>query len=63
MTDQAAKTAVFLTLRLMGEAEPIDLMRATGVPIDVVMWALDRLREDEMVRCRICGGREWWHIA
>ena len=63
MTDEAAKTAVLLTLRLMGEAEPIDLTKTTGVPVEVVMWALDRLREDEMVRCRICGGRELWHIA
>jgi len=63
MTDEAAKTAVLLTLRLVGEAEPTDLTRITGVPIEVVMWALDRLREDEVVRCRICGGREWWHVA
>ena len=63
MTDEVAKRAILSTLRLVGEAEPTDLTRITGVPIHVVMWALDRLREDEMVRCRICGGREWWHVA
>ena len=62
MTYDKAKTAVFATLRSIGEAEPTDLTRMTGMPLDIVTWALDRLREDEMVRCRIGGGREWWHV-
>ena len=61
MTPVAAKQFVLLALQSAGHAaEPALLAEATSLPIDHVMWVLDRLRDDERVRCRVVGGREWW---
>ena len=61
MTGEAAKRAVLLTLRSSGQAEePVTLAAVTGFSLDTVVWALDRLRDEEKVRCRVGLGREWW---
>jgi hypothetical protein len=61
MTEEAAKRAVWLTLWRSGQPEePVVLAEATGFGLDTVMWALDRLRDEEKVRCRVGAGREWW---
>jgi hypothetical protein len=61
MTDQAAKKFVLLTLQSTGRAaEPDRLAEATSLPVDDVRWVLDRLRDEERVRCRVARGREWW---
>lgn len=61
MTDESAKTAILLTLRSIERAvEPAVLAMRTGLEPATVMWVLDRLREEEKVRCRVGSGREWW---
>jgi hypothetical protein len=61
MTDESAKTAVLMTLRSIARAaEPAALAVRTGLAPATVMWILDRLREEEKVRCRVGSGREWW---
>lgn len=61
MTDEYAKTTVLLTLRSIARAvEPTVLAVRTGLESETVVWVLDRLREEEKVRCRVGSGREWW---
>ena len=64
MTPAAAKRSVLLTLQSTGRAaEPALLAEATNLPVDHVMWALDRLRDEERVRCSVVRGREWWEAV
>ena len=64
MNQAAAKRFVLLALQSAGQAaEPAVLAEATNLPVDHVMWALDRLRDDERVRCRVVRGREWWEAV
>ena len=64
MTPAAAKRFVLLTLQSTGRAaEPALLAEATNLPVDHVMWVLDRLRDEERVRCRVVRGREWWEVV
>jgi hypothetical protein len=61
MNQAAAKRFVLLALQSVGQAaEPAVLAEATSLPLDHVMWVLDRLRDEERVRCRVVRGREWW---
>ncbi len=64
MTQEASKRFVLLTLQSTGRAaEPAVLAEATSLPIDHVTWVLDRLRDEERVRCRVTRGREWWEAV
>jgi hypothetical protein len=64
MTQEAAKRFVLLTLQSAGQAaEPAVLAEATSLPIDHVTWVLDRLRDEERVRCRVVRGHEWWEAV
>ena len=64
MTPAAAKRFVLHTLQSAGQAaEPAHLAEATSLPIEHVMWVLDRLRDEERVRCRVVRGREWWEAV
>ena len=63
MTPAAAKRFVLHTLQSTGQAEPAHLAEATSLPVDHVMWVLDRLRDEERVRCRVVRGREWWEAV
>jgi cell division inhibitor SulA len=61
MTEEYAKTTVLLTLRSIARAvEPAVLAVRTGLASETVVWVLDRLREEEKVKCRVGSGREWW---
>jgi len=61
MTDESAKTAVLMMLRSSARAvEPAMLAVRTGLAPATVEWILDRLREEEKVRCRVGSGRELW---
>ena len=64
MSQEAAKRFVLLTLQSTGHAaEPAVLAEATSLPLDHVTWVLDRLRDEERVRCRVVRGREWWEAV
>ena len=64
MSQEAVKRFVLLTLQSTGHAaEPAVLADVTSLPLDDVTWVLDRLRDEERVRCRVTRGREWWEAV